>query len=92
MFENGYMAVKEIKGSLLVVEDEENLREALKLNLELEGYNVSTLDNGPAVLKAVKNEYFDLIILDIMLPDMDGLDVCRQSYSYRRRHLYVASC
>src|ERR1700744_6221272 len=76
MFENGYMAVKEIKGSLLVVEDEENLREALKLNLELEGYNVSTLDNGPAVLKAVKNEYFDLIILDIMLPDMDGITVC----------------
>lgn len=70
------MAVKESKASLLVVEDEENLREALKLNLELEGYEVTTVDNGPAVLKVVKNEYFDLIILDIMLPDMDGLTVC----------------
>jgi two-component system, OmpR family, alkaline phosphatase synthesis response regulator PhoP len=64
------------KASLLVAEDEESLREALKLNLELEGYEVSTVDNGPAVLKIVKNEYFDLIILDIMLPEMDGITVC----------------
>lgn len=70
------MAVKEKKASLLVVEDEESLREALKLNLELEGYEVTTADNGPAVLKLVKNEYFDLIILDVMLPEMDGLTVC----------------
>ncbi|WP_118975872.1 response regulator transcription factor [Taibaiella koreensis] len=64
------------KASLLVVEDEESLREAIKLNLELEGYEVTTVDNGAAVLKAVKNEYFDLIILDIMLPEMDGITVC----------------
>src|SRR4051812_28003075 len=68
------MAVK--KASILVVEDEESLREALKLNLELEGYEVTIADNGPQVLKLVKNEYFDLIVLDIMLPDMDGLMVC----------------
>lgn len=70
------MLTKEKKASLLVVEDEESLREALKLNLELEGYEITTADNGPAVLKMVKNEYFDLIILDIMLPDMDGITVC----------------
>ncbi|HXS37181.1 MAG TPA: response regulator transcription factor [Flavipsychrobacter sp.] len=67
---------KEKRSSILVVEDEESLREALKLNLELEGYEVTTADNGPIVLKMVKNEYFDLIILDIMLPDMDGITVC----------------
>jgi len=67
---------KEKRSSILVVEDEESLREALKLNLELEGYEVTTADNGPVVLKIVKNEYFDLIILDIMLPDMDGITVC----------------
>ncbi len=67
---------KETKASILVVEDEESLREALKLNLELENYEITTADNGPAVLKLVKNEYFDLIILDIMLPDMDGITVC----------------
>lgn len=64
------------KGSLLVVEDEESLREALKLNLELEGYEVATARTGPEALQQVKNEYFDLIILDIMLPDMDGVSVC----------------
>jgi two-component system, OmpR family, alkaline phosphatase synthesis response regulator PhoP len=64
------------KTSLLLAEDEESLREALKLNLELEGYEVTTVDNGPAVIKMVKNEYFDLIVLDIMLPEMDGISVC----------------
>ncbi len=70
------MSAKQYKASLLVAEDEESLRETLRLNLELEGYEVTTVDNGPAVLKAVKNEYFDLIVLDIMLPDMDGITVC----------------
>lgn len=70
------MSKSDPKASLLVVEDEESLREAIKLNLELEGYEVTTVDNGAAVLRAVKNEYFDLIILDIMLPEMDGITVC----------------
>lgn len=70
------MTSKPKKASLLVVEDEESLREALKLNLELEGYEVSAVDNGPAAIKTVKNEYFDLLILDIMLPEMDGITVC----------------
>lgn len=70
------MSKNEPKASILVVEDEESIREAIKLNLELDGYEVSTADNGVAVLKAIKNEYFDLIILDIMLPEMDGLAVC----------------
>lgn len=70
------MSKHESKASLLVVEDEESIREAIKLNMELEGYEVTTVDNGAAVLKAVKNEYFDLIILDIMLPEMDGITVC----------------
>ncbi len=70
------MAIKTYKASLLVAEDEESLREGLKLNLELEGYEVTTVDNGPDVIKMVKNEYFDLIVLDIMLPEMDGITVC----------------
>jgi two-component system alkaline phosphatase synthesis response regulator PhoP len=70
------MPAKSTIASLLIAEDEESLREALKLNLELEGYEVTTVDNGPAVIKTVKSEYFDLIILDIMLPGMDGITVC----------------
>ncbi len=59
----------------MLVEDEENLHEALKLNLELEGYDVTSALDGAAALKAVQSEYFDLIILDVMLPEMDGITV-----------------
>lgn len=65
----------EKKISILLVEDEENLHEALKLNLELEGYEVTSAYDGAAALKAVNGEYFDLIILDVMLPEMDGINV-----------------
>ena len=70
------MATKQYKASVLIAEDEESMRETLKLNLELEGYEVTTVENGPSVIRAVKNEYFDLIVLDIMMPDMDGITVC----------------
>lgn len=63
------------KPSILLVEDEENLHEALKLNLELEGYSVTSAYDGAAALKAVQEEYFDLIIMDIMLPEIDGISV-----------------
>lgn len=63
------------KGSVLLVEDEESLHEALKLNLELEGYEVSSAFDGVTAIKSVEKEYFDLIILDIMLPEMDGISV-----------------
>jgi two-component system, OmpR family, alkaline phosphatase synthesis response regulator PhoP len=62
--------------SILIVEDEENLQDALKLNLELEGYEISTASDGAEALKKVHDEYFDLIILDIMLPEIDGISVC----------------
>ena len=65
----------EKKASILLVEDEENLQEALKLNLELEGYDVTCLGDGASALKKVKEEYFDLILLDVMLPELDGFDV-----------------
>lgn len=61
--------------TILLVEDEENLHEALKLNLELEGYAVTSAFDGVQAIEAIKNEYFDLVILDIMLPEMDGIAV-----------------
>ncbi|MBS1575121.1 MAG: response regulator transcription factor [Bacteroidetes bacterium] len=63
------------KPSILLVEDEENLHEALKLNLELEGYEVTSAYDGSNALKSVADEYFDLIILDVMLPEIDGINV-----------------
>ncbi|MFT3909119.1 MAG: response regulator transcription factor [Ferruginibacter sp.] len=64
------------KFSILLVEDEENLQEALKLNLELEGYEVTSSYDGAHALQMVKKEHFDLIILDVMLPEIDGITVC----------------
>ena len=67
---------KEIaRANILLVEDEENLHEALKLNLELEGYEITSAYDGNEALKAVKDEYFDLMILDVMLPHVDGITV-----------------
>jgi len=66
----------EKKFSILLVEDEENLQEALKLNLELEGYEITGAYDGAEALDAVQKEYFDLIILDVMLPEVDGITVC----------------
>src|SRR5438128_6280229 len=65
----------ENKLSILLVEDEENLHDALKLNLEMEGYEVTSCYDGNEALKAIQNEYFDLIIMDIMLPEIDGISV-----------------
>ena len=69
------MAADKRKASILLVEDEENLHEALKLNLELEGYEITSAYDGNEALKAIKDEYFDLIILDVMLPHVDGINV-----------------
>ncbi|HUR11523.1 MAG TPA: response regulator transcription factor [Flavitalea sp.] len=63
------------KQSILLVEDEENLHEALKLNLSLEGYEVTSAYTGTEALHAITKEYFDLVILDIMLPEADGITV-----------------
>ncbi len=65
----------ETKANILLVEDEENLHEALKLNLEMDGYSVTSAFDGTKALKAVQQEYFDLIIMDIMLPGLDGISV-----------------
>jgi len=63
---------------ILLVEDEENIRDTLKLNLELEDYEVIAVGEGREVLKAFKGQHFDLVLLDIMLPEVDGLQLCEQ--------------
>lgn len=64
------------KLSILLVEDEEHLQDALKLNFEMEDYEVTSAYDGEEALKAIQNEYFDLIVLDVMLPEIDGIAVC----------------
>ncbi|MGN6619268.1 MAG: response regulator transcription factor [Ilyomonas sp.] len=67
--------MNDAKANILLADDEENLHETLKLNLELEGYSVTSAYNGTQALKAIQNEYFDLIIMDIMMPEVDGISV-----------------
>lgn len=61
---------------ILLVEDEASLAETIKLNLELEGYKVQHAGDGRTALKVFKSERFNLIILDVMLPELDGFSVC----------------
>ncbi|NCG30631.1 MAG: response regulator, partial [Bacteroidetes bacterium] len=62
---------------ILLVEDEERLLEVVKLNLELEGYDVVPAMNGKEAMDRFHEGPFDLILLDVMLPHMDGFSVCR---------------
>jgi DNA-binding response OmpR family regulator len=63
-------------GRALVVEDEPNIRELLVLHLGLEGLSVVTAADGDEALRAVAAEPFDVVVLDLMLPKIDGVTVC----------------
>ncbi len=63
---------------ILLVEDEENIREGIKLNLELEDFEVVATDNGKRALELFRTQHFDLIVLDVMLPEVDGFQICEQ--------------
>ena len=64
--------------SILVVDDEPVFIEALTISLEREGFGVVAAADGPAALKAILEKDPDLILLDVMLPGMSGIDVCRE--------------
>jgi two-component system, OmpR family, alkaline phosphatase synthesis response regulator PhoP len=63
---------------ILLAEDEENIRDIVKLNLELENYEVIETDNGKEAVNLFREQFFDLIILDVMMPEMNGFEVCEQ--------------
>jgi two-component system, OmpR family, alkaline phosphatase synthesis response regulator PhoP len=66
------------KGTILVIDDEKDLTELVRYNLEKEGFAVKTAGNGEAGLAAVRSEIPDLILVDLMMPGMDGLELCRR--------------
>lgn len=63
---------------ILLVEDEENIRTAIKLNLEMDDYEVIAVENGKKAMKNFNEQHFDLVILDVMLPEVDGFQICDQ--------------
>jgi two-component system, OmpR family, phosphate regulon response regulator PhoB len=72
------------KPKLLIIEDERTLQEVLKYNLEKEGFAVSVAADGQDGLRRVAAEQPDVVVLDLMLPLIDGLEVCRQIRSSPR--------
>ncbi len=63
--------------TVLVVDDEEAIAEAVRARLESEGYEVLVASDGPEAIRLCEERRPDLVVLDLMLPGMDGLDVCR---------------
>ena len=75
------------KGSILVVDDEAEIREGLELLLSSEGYGVSSAETGDAGLAKLEEQPFDLLLLDVSLPDRNGLELLRE---IRRRDPYLS--
>jgi two-component system phosphate regulon response regulator PhoB len=63
---------------VVVVEDEQDILEMMAYNLEREGFRVSTADDGESGLELIRREAPDLVLLDLMLPGLDGVEICRQ--------------
>lgn len=64
-------------GKILIIDDEANIRSLVRFNLEKEGYIIIEADDGVSGVNAAQKELPDLIVLDLMLPGQDGLEVCR---------------
>ncbi len=68
---------KTLQKHILIVDDEEDILELVKYNLEVNGFRTTCVTNGEDALKMTRSGQTDLMILDLMLPNIDGLDVCR---------------
>src|SRR5947199_6567911 len=77
---------KSVTARVLVVEDEPHIRELVCLHLGLEGYACEGVGDGPAALKKAEAERFDLLVLDVMIPGIDGLTVCRAVRNGKTNH------
>lgn len=66
-----------MKQKVLLVEDEHSIADSISYNLKQEGFSVTHVDEGPIALELFQEEEFSLIILDLMLPEISGLDICR---------------
>jgi two-component system KDP operon response regulator KdpE len=76
---------------ILVVDDEPQIRRALRLVLRANGYEVTEVGAGEAAIDALASSTFDLLILDLMLPDLDGVEVCRRVRQWSKLPVVVLS-
>lgn len=68
---------------ILVVDDEVNIRRVVREYAEFEGYEVAEAENGMEAVEMVKSEDFDLIVMDIMMPELDGFSTCKEIKKYK---------
>ena len=68
---------------LLIVDDEANIRLVVKEYAEFEGYEVTEAEDGMQAVELVKNQDFDVIIMDIMMPRLDGFSACKEIRKYK---------
>jgi len=73
------------KNKLLIVEDEKHQRELYEMELQEEGYNVDIASNGKEALEKLKNNTYDLVILDIRMPEMNGIDALGRIFSRNKK-------
>ena len=73
------MISKSEKAKVLIVEDDKNIREALRYNLIAENYSVSYEEDGMNALDNILENHYDIILLDIMLPNLDGIEICKRA-------------
>lgn len=73
---------------MLVVDDEPDIVELVTYNLKKEGFDVSSAFDGEDALAKIRKEKFDFVILDLMLPGVQGMEICRIMRSDRRRRTY----
>ena len=71
------MAAPTSRRRVLVVEDDASIRELLRLHLDLAGFSIDESEDGRTALDRARSTPFDLVLLDIMLPGLDGVSVCR---------------
>ena len=67
-----------MKKKILVIDDEEHILELLKINLEFSGYDTYVYDTGKDALEIIEKINPDLILLDLMLPEIDGIEICKR--------------
>ena len=80
-----------MKPKVLVVDDEQDIRELLKFYLNKEGYEVLEAGDGEEALNIFENEYVDLGIIDVMMPQIDGIEMCRRIRTCRNIPIIILS-
>jgi two-component system, OmpR family, alkaline phosphatase synthesis response regulator PhoP len=68
---------KMAKENILIIEDDRDIRELIDYNLSKEGFKTNCVSDGESAIKITKSKTFDLCLLDLMLPDIDGLEICK---------------